>query len=231
MTQPVRLAKRLIELISCSRREAELYITGGWVTVDGQVVEAPQFMVSEQTVELHPEASCLPAPAATLLFHQSAEHQPDSIGADTRWAEDHSGIHLLQQHFLHLTPCAPLERNASGLTVFTQDFRISRKLFDDKALEQEYIVEVRGEIIPEGLKLLNLGLKFNGKPLPAAKVSWQNETRLRFALKGVIPGQIAAACEKVGLSMVSLKRIRIGRVNMAKLPAGQWRYLMEDERF
>ncbi|MEG2962384.1 MAG: RNA-binding protein, partial [Janthinobacterium sp.] len=31
----VRLAKRLSEDVPCSRREAELYIEGGWVTVDG----------------------------------------------------------------------------------------------------------------------------------------------------------------------------------------------------
>jgi 23S rRNA pseudouridine2604 synthase len=42
MTTPVRLAKRLAATLPCSRREAELYIAGGWVTVDGLVVEEPQ---------------------------------------------------------------------------------------------------------------------------------------------------------------------------------------------
>lgn len=45
MSEPVRLSKRLIEQLGCSRREAELYIEGGWVTVDGVVVEQPQFKV------------------------------------------------------------------------------------------------------------------------------------------------------------------------------------------
>jgi len=54
MSDPIRLAKRLVELVSCSRREAELYIAGGCVRVDGQVVEEPQFMVSQQQVTLHP---------------------------------------------------------------------------------------------------------------------------------------------------------------------------------
>jgi 23S rRNA pseudouridine2604 synthase len=35
----------------------------------------------------------------------------------------------------------------------------------------------------------------------------------------------------VGLRLVSLKCIRIGRVPMAGLPAGQWRYLSPHERF
>ncbi|MDO9012711.1 MAG: rRNA pseudouridine synthase [Gallionella sp.] len=236
MTESVRLAKRLIELLACSRREAELYIAGGWVTVDGQVVEEPQFMVSGQHVELHPDASCTPVEPATLLFNQPSATDTDTAHpqfcANTRSADDNSGIYLLKQHFFKLAPCLPLERNAGGLRVFTQDWRITRKLHDDAAtLEQEYIVEVAGDLSADGLKLLNHGLKFNGKPLPPVKVSWQNETRLRFALKGVIPGQIAHACQAVGLQVLNMKRIRIGRVAMSKLQTGQWRYLMPHERF
>lgn len=235
MSEPIRLAKRLIELIACSRREAELYIAGGWVMVDGQVVEEPQFMVSQQEVTLHPEATLTPLEPVTILFHQSPAAGMDAdtqIRADTQAADDASGIRVLKQHFVRLTPCTPLEPNASGLLVFTQDWRVARKLIDDAAkIEQEYVVEVAGEIAPDGLKHLNHGLTFNGRALPPIKVSWQNETRLRFALKGVQPGQIAHMCESVGLQVLGMKRIRLGRVSMAKLPPGQWRYLMPHERF
>ena len=253
MTDPVRLAKRLAELVHCSRREAELYIAGGWVRVDGQVVEEPQFMVAQQKVELDPAATLTPVEPVTILFHQpSPQSSPASgrgseregqslipadavkqlICADTRAADDHSGIHLLKQHFVRLTQCLPLELHASGLAVFTQDFRVTRKLTDDAAtVEQEYIVEVAGELVADGLKLLNLGLSFNGKPLPPIKASWQNETHLRFALKGVQPGQVAHMCKAVGLRVLAMKRIRIGRVSMSKLPLAQWRYLMPHEKF
>ncbi len=238
MTDPVRLAKRLAELVPCSRREAELYIAGGWVLVDGQVVEEPQFMVSQQKVELHPDATLVPVEPVTILFHQPSDADmnavsvPQLICADTRAADDRSGIHLLKQHFIRLTQGTPLEIHASGLTVFTQDFRVTRKLTDDAAtIEQEYVVEVAGELIADGLKLLNHGLSYNGKALPPIKVSWQNETRLRFALKGVKPGQIAHMCKVVGLQVLSMKRLRIGRVSMGKLPLGQWRYLLPYEKF
>jgi 23S rRNA pseudouridine2604 synthase len=234
MTNPVRLAKRLAELVPCSRREAELYIAGGWVLVEGQVVEEPQFMVSQQKIELHPDAKLTPIESVTILFHQpaDADFTPQMLCADTHAVDDHSGIRILKHHFAHLTQCLPLEMNASGLLVFTQDFRVSRKLNDDAATtEQEYVVEVSGELPPDGLKLLNHGLFFNGKALPPIKVSWQNETRLRFALKGVQPGQIAHACQSVGLQVLAMKRLRVGRVSMAKLQMGQWRYLLGYERF
>lgn len=238
MTTPIRLAKRLVELVSCSRREAELFIAGGWVMVDGMVVEAPQFMVGEQKVELHPNATLAPIEPATILFHQSTAKvmnvtaaQP-LINAESRSAVDASGIHFLKQHLFNLTQYTPLERNASGLLILTQDWRVSRKLLEDAAtIEQEYVIEVAGELSADGLKFLNHGLKFNGRALGPIKVSWQNDTRLRFALKGVIPGQIVHACKSVGLQVVAMKRIRIGRVAMAKLPLGQWRYLMAHERF
>ena len=63
------------------------------------------------------------------------------------------------------------------------------------------------------------------------KVSWQNETRLRFALKGIRPGQVPSMCEAVGLRVVALRRIRLGRVPLAKMPEGQWRYLQPWEKF
>jgi 23S rRNA pseudouridine2604 synthase len=47
----------------------------------------------------------------------------------------------------------------------------------------------------------------------------------------VRPGQIEHMCRAVGLEVVAMKRIRIGRISMASLPAGQWRYLHEYERF
>jgi 23S rRNA pseudouridine2604 synthase len=234
MTIPIRLSKRLAELVNCSRREAELYITGGWVLVDGVVVEEPQFMVSQQTIELNQNAKLTPLEPVTILLHQSADADfiPQMLSVEMHSADDHSGIRILKHHFAHLTHCLPLELNASGLLVLSQDFRVIRKLNDDAStIEQEYVVEVSGELQTDGLKLLNNGLSFNGKALPPVKVSWQNETRLRFALKGVQSGQIAHMCNSVGLKILSMKRLRIGRMSMAKLQTGQWRYLMGYERF
>lgn len=235
MTTPVRLAKRLAEIVSCSRREAELYIAGGWVMVDGQVVEEPQFMVSQQKVELRPGANLTPVAPVTILLHHP-QHADKSdlqlICTESRATDDRSGIHLLKQHLVRLTQCLPLEADASGMTVLTQDYRVSRKLNDEAAMiEQEYIVQVAGEMSADGLKLLNHGLMFNGKALPPVKSSWQNETHLRFALKGIQAGQIAHMCNSVGLQVLALKRIRIGRLSMSRLPEGQWRYLMPYERF
>ncbi|TXH72673.1 rRNA pseudouridine synthase [Thiobacillus sp.] len=240
MTDPIRLAKRVADLRGCSRREAELVIAGGWVRVDGVVVEEPQFRVAEQRIEIDPEADLTQTEPVTMLLHKLPGHHAAAgdpsaarlLTPAALWAEDTASIRPLKKHFAQLTLCAPLETDASGLVVFTQDWRIVRKLTTDAAtVEHEVIVEVAGELAPDGLERLNRGIPFNGRVPPAIKVSWQSETRLRVALKGALPGQIASMCETAGLEVLSMKRIRLGRIPLGKLPPGQWRYLRGDERF
>lgn len=245
MTDPIRLAKRVAELRGCSRREAELLIAGGWVRVDGVVIEEPHFRVADQAIEIDPQARPEQAEPVTLLLHKPAGyHMPggdDATGgqpaapllaAANQWAEDASGIRPLKMHFAGLTACVPLETGAGGLVVYSQDWRVVRKLTEEGAtLEHEIVVEVAGDLPPDGLARLNRGIPFEGRTPPAIKVSWQNETRLRFALKGARIGQIAHLCQAVGLRILSMKRIRLGRLSMGKLPPGQWRYLGQDERF
>ena len=121
---------------------------------------------------------------------------------------------------------------ASGLMVLTQDGRVWRRLTEDQDLiEQEFVVEVGGEIAPYGLRKLNHGLRYNGRALPPCRVSWQNEIRLRLALKGVQGGQLRDMCAQVGLEVVAIRRLRIGKVPLTKMPVGAWRYLPVGERF
>ncbi|MDE1893225.1 MAG: rRNA pseudouridine synthase [Pseudomonadota bacterium] len=239
MTAPVRLAKRVVALTRCSRREAEQYIEGGWVRVDGVVVEQPQFMVDTQTVELDPAARPVAAEPATLILHKpvgydsGAGANPASalVSADTQWAGDDSGVRPLRRHLQRLGSPLALAREASGLLVFTQDWRVTRKLTDDiDQVEQEYLVDVSGELAPAGLALLNHGLRFNNYAMPPIKVSWQSERRLRFAFKRLQASQITPMCEAVGLQVLALKCLRVGRIPLSKLPAGQWRHLGPRER-
>lgn len=234
MIEPVRLAKKVAAMVPCSRSEAERYIEGGWVSVDGVVVEEPQHRVTHQRVEVSPDASLLDAGAITLLLHKPAGFEALLL-PDHQSRADRSGMRPLKKHLAGSELVTPLALPASGLVVFTQDWRVARKLRQDqRALEHEVVVDVSGEIKPGGLARLNRadhGLTFNGVLLSPAKVSFQSEARLRFALKDERPGQIAFMCETVGLQVTAMKRLRIGRMPLGDLPVGQWRYLTAHERF
>ena len=246
-----RLSKRVAFLMHCSRREAEQYIEGGWVTVNDKVVEEPMARVRDQAVVVDPHASLMGLTDMTLLLHKppdwDAMAPPGAankrvkpaqalLQAATHWLQDPSGTRVLKRHLARLSAGVPLETGASGLVVFTQDWRVLRKLTEDAAIiEHELLVEVQGEVSPAVLQRLNAGPGQSESTLPALKVSVNSTadqlTRLRFAFKGAHIGLVAHVCERASLQIASMKRLRVGRVTLSSLPEGQWRYLQEGERF
>jgi len=238
-----RLAKRLAHLLPCSRSEAEQYIEAGFVTVDGVVVDTPPFRVRPgQRVELVANAVLAPLVPVTLLLHK-----PAGVGATgpepevmrlleprNRATGDLSGIRTLRRH-LQRQPClTPLGPDEAGLIVFSQDHRVARKLLEDAAtLEHEFLVEVAGVVEPALLP--RLARAAAGRSPAQVSIGGQSEsgatTGLRFALKGYEAGRIARACAALDLRVIAARRLRIGRVPLSGMPAGQWRYLGPSERF
>jgi 23S rRNA pseudouridine2604 synthase len=243
MTEPVRLAKRLAEMIPCSRSQAEQYIEGGWVRVNGQVIESPQHRVTNERIVLDPDATLLDSVPMTVLLHKppgfdwgDGSRPAGELLTEAGRSKADRSVRLLKRHMKDHVCVTPLEPGASGLLVFTQEAGIQRKLWDDGALvENEVIVDVTGLVDDGVLRQLNRPLMRNDRPVLVAKVALSKQTDaltgLRFAVKGGQPGAIAAVCEHAGLQVVGMKRIRVGRVPMADLPVGQWRFLTEHERF
>lgn len=244
-----RLSKVMAERGICSRREADEWIINGWVKVDGVIMETlgtrikpdAEIIVSGYAYEQQAEQ-------VTILLHKpvgyvsgQAEdgYQPAIvlIHPDNEWLDDpelnQHHAKEFQRGFLHgIAPAGRLDIDSTGLLVLTQDGRIARHLIgEDSSVEKEYLVRVEGELSDADMQRLNHGLSLDGEKLKPAKVSWQNEDQLRFVLREGKKRQIRRMCEMVGLHVVGLKRVRIGSVNLGKLPVGQWRYLRNNERF
>ena len=250
--EPQRLAKRLAAQLPCSRSDAENYIAGGFVRVDGVMVEEPMARVrDDQAVTLDPKAKLESLASVTLIWHKPAGHAlpedlhlPDALAAQWfapahRFKADRSGVRPLKAHLHKLLPVAPLGDLSSGLMVFTQNPGVARKMTDDAAqLEHEWLAEVAADPELEDdarreavLRSLGKALFFDGWAVPSARASWQSELRLRLAIKGNRPGQVAHLCERAGLQLTALRRLRLGHISLAGLPVGEWRYLLPYERF
>jgi 23S rRNA pseudouridine2604 synthase len=226
----IRLAKRVAEIVPCSRAEAERYIAGGWVSVDGEVAEDPATRVGAgQQVALLPGAvPDEPLPVTILLHKPAGKDAFDCLTPEAVFNTGQGSQRVLKRHLSKITLATPLETGASGLVVLSQDWRVLRKLVEDSnRIEQEYVAEVTGAIAEGGLARLNAERK-GSNPV---KASWQSEARLRLAGKGIVPGQIDKLCAGVGLQVTGLRRLRVGRLAVSNLPQGQWRYLQEYERF
>ncbi|WP_395694602.1 pseudouridine synthase [Piscinibacter sp.] len=236
------------ELGLASRREADEWIARGWVRVDGEVVaELGARVLPGQQVSIDKKARTQQAQRVTVLLNKPVGYVSGQaedgyepalvlVKAATQWREDASGLRLQREHLRHLVPAGRLDIDSTGLLVLTQDGRIAKQLIGETSeVEKEYLVRVQstsGErLSDQGLRLLNHGLELDGEALQPARVEWVNDDQLRFVLVEGKKRQIRRMCEAVGLKVTGLKRVRIGRVMLGDLPAGQWRYLGADESF
>lgn len=227
--EPVRLAKRVAALLGCSRATAEAHVAGGWVRVDGAVVDRPEARVQPgQQVTVDPAADLSQLAPATLLLHQPAGLGPAQALAllrpDAHWPADPVRTPLLPAHVRGTTALLPLPPQAEGLAVYSQVAGVQRKLQDRQfPIEQEWVVELPAPPAPAALAALARAT--------TGRVSRQSEQALRLAFKGFDALQLPAALAAAGLPATRLRRLRLGRVALAQLPAGQWRRLGLGERF
>ena len=243
----VRLSKVMAEQGIASRREADEWIEAGWVLVNGQPAVLGQRVQPGVQIRVDEIARSQQALRVTILLHKpigfvsgQAEdgHHPASvlIQADKRWAEDKSPQRFHHGQHRGLAPAGRLDIDSTGLLVLTQDGRIAKQLIgEDSRVEKEYLVRVHnqypGPFPADQMALLQHGLELDSVRLKPARVSWANEDQLRFVLREGRKRQIRRMCELVGLDVLGLKRVRIGSINLGKLPVGQWRYLRADEKF
>ncbi len=235
-----RLSRRVTELYQCSRSVAEMYIEGGWVRVDGVVVEEAQFKVGRQDVTLDPDAQAVPLRPVTLIAHkppgmpseQLIDAREPWVQAGNRSALDHGSQKLLKRHSRQLQLALPLDVESCGLTVLTQETGVLRKLTQTHpGPEQEYLIELGAEPAPAALERLRQPAGAGPYRRSPIKVSLQSEARLRMVGKALDPDSIREQCQQAGLQVSTIKRIRIGSVSMARLASGEWRFLSEAERF
>ena len=248
----VRLNKRMSELGLCSRREADDWIERGWVRVDGQPATLGQQVSPQARITVERQARDQQAERVTILLHkpvgyvsgQAEDGHPPAVTlvqGRTHWREDASRRRFQPAQLRGLAPAGRLDIDSVGLLILTQDGRIARQLIgEDSDVEKEYLVrvafghvreQVQAAVPREAIARLRHGLSLDGQALKPAQVDWQNPEQLRFVLKEGRKRQIRRMCELVGLQVVGLKRIRIGRVVLGHLPVGQWRYLGPDEGF
>ncbi|MDO4769910.1 MAG: pseudouridine synthase [Brachymonas sp.] len=252
----IRLNKRMADLGICSRREADDWITRGWVFVNGEPAAMGQRVQAGDSIHVDKAAYVQQGQLVTFLLHKPVGYvsgQPEDgcpsaatlLGSASRWPGDKTPMRFLPRQLRGLAPAGRLDIDSTGLLVLTQDGRIARQLIGaDSTTDKEYLVrvayatpqgvvreQVQAVFPPDKLALLRHGLSLDGQALLPAQVDWQNPEQLRFVLREGKKRQIRRMCEAVGLHVVGLKRVRIGRIMLGDLPSGQWRFLRADEGF
>lgn len=242
MSDLVRLSKLMSQRGISSRREADKLIEQGLVYVDGQRVQTLGIKFPETVaITLADKAKAMQDGLVTIMINKpvgyvSGQAEDDYepavrlINDSTHSQIDRSGKKLDRSHFKGLAPAGRLDIDSQGLLVLTQDGRVAKKLIGENTeLEKEYLVRVKGEISLDRISRLTFGLELDGKPLKRAKVRQINPEQLQIILREGKKRQIRRMCEAVGLTVVGLKRVRIGELRLGRLAEGEWRFVRTEE--
>jgi 23S rRNA pseudouridine2605 synthase len=143
---------------------------------------------------------------------------------------------LLPDFKEHIFPIGRLDKNSEGLLLLTNDGDFAQKVtHPSKKLPKTYLVKSKGRIYFRQLRDLREGVQLDdGKTLPAKVFiksynKAQNITKLRMVIYEGRNQQIRRMLKAVGSSVVELKRVQVGNINIGKLPKGEWRYLKDKE--
>jgi 23S rRNA pseudouridine2604 synthase len=221
LPEGVRLAKRVAALQHCSRSQAEALIASGAVQVDGQVVTDPARRVSDsQAVQLMAAAV---HGAVTVLLHKPAG-VPAATALHGAWSTLAPG-HALPAG---LREWMPLPLQASGLSVWSDDPPIVRRLLDRaRPLEAEW----RLSLPLAGADPVMAALQRAG-----ARVSLSHQRegwgQWRLVAKGLDWQEGAGFLDAYQFSEGwGLHRQRIGRLGLSPLSPGQARWCRDFEKF
>jgi 23S rRNA pseudouridine2604 synthase len=232
---PQRISKILATRDLCSRREAEALIDTGEVSVNGEVIVLGAKADPASEVRVH---------GPVLRRHQSkrttALNKPggyvSNLPADGE-VEASALLRLSDEtgEFVdrpRLSVCGRLDKHSRGLLVLTEDGTLARDIIAGDSVAKTYLVEVARAVTREDLRRLNGPLDFGAdedvslKPIRVRRLA---PALLEFVLREGKNRQIRRVCDGIGLHVVDLLRVRMGKSDLGSLPEGSWRTMSKLE--
>jgi 23S rRNA pseudouridine2604 synthase len=233
-----RITKILSNRGMCSRREAEAFISQGRVFLNGTAVTEQGTKASiDDNIVLDDTAKKEQNEKLTLILNKPLgvvsnlpeKGYKEAISLVTP-ENQYKGKKLPASELVDLHVVGRLDINSKGLLIFSQDGRVVKKIIGcNSSVEKEYIVRLDREPSFESIEKLRFGIFLNKKLLKRAVVKKKDPKTLIFILKEGKKRQIREMCKLVNLNVTSLKRVRIGNIELKDLPIGKWRPISSSE--
>ena len=134
-----------------------------------------------------------------------------------------------------LVPVGRLDADTTGLLLLTNDGRFAHRVaHPSSGIEKEYELTLENPVPEDHLAALARGPQLeDGKMLPPKITRLRRrpseKTTLNLTIHEGRNRIIRRACATVGLTLLSLKRVRIGPIKLGNLPEGRYRELTEKE--
>ncbi len=227
--EPIRLQKYFSDCGVLSRRACEGEISAGHVKVNGVVaVLGDRVLPNVDTVEWNGQE---------ILPRNEKPYRYVLLNKPRGWvctAKDEKGrrnvTELVKIPDARLYPVGRLDMDSDGLLLLTDDGEFANLLTHPRhEIAKRYRVAVSP--LPTGTQLdvLRSPMELDGYKLQPVGVKVLSDGVLEMELHEGRNRQIRRMCEKVGLSVVSLTRIAIGKIGIGDLKIGKWRNLTDAE--
>ena len=222
----IRLNKYIANSGVCSRREADTYIEHGSVEVNGKLVTEMGYKVQSDDVVRFDGTSITPEQKRYILLNKPKNYittMDDERGRKTV-------MDLISNASKErIYPVGRLDRNTTGLLLFTNDGDLAKKLTHpkhnvrklyhaslDKKLELKDLEKLRGEVIIEGRKVFIDAVSYvDGQPKSEVGIEIHSG-RNRIVRK---------IFEHLGYKVSKLDRVIFAELTKRNLPRGRWREL------
>ena len=222
----VSLARALSKLGYCSRKEAEGIISAGRVCVNGAVVLAPARRVALSRDEIAVDGARVENKTLVyILMNKPAglvTTRSDERGRATVYD-------LLGDVGVWVFPVGRLDKETSGLLLFTNDNRLGESLTNPESeAPKTYVAELDRDVAPEDVRMIRAGLTLDGVQLLPARLVQKVGRRAELTIVEGKNRQIRRMFASLGYRVLSLERTAIGRITAGTLKPGEWKHLSPD---
>ncbi len=226
----MRLNRFIAHAGICSRREADQYITAGLVTVNGKIVkELGTKVLSSDDVrfdgrKLNPEKKVYILLNKPKGFVTTTD---DSQGEKT-------ALSLIKNSITErVYPVGRMEKETTGLILFTNDGDLSKRLTNPKhKIQKLYQVTLNKPLTKNDFQKLSEGVDLEDGTIIPNELSFINPNEKRELGIELLSGKnrlVHRMFELLGYQVQKLDRVLFAGLTKKNLPRGKWRELSDKE--
>lgn len=227
----IRLNRYIANAGICSRREADKLIETGVVSVNGNVVtELGTKVTMTDKVQIGEQTLTTEKPKYVLL------NKPRGYITTTDDPQDRKTVMLLVQKAgkERIYPVGRLDRNTSGLLLFTNDGELAKKLsHPSHQIRKVYHVELDQPLHREDFERIVKGIELDDgfiKPDAIEFTGAGNDRKdIGIELHSGKNRVVRRIFETLGYKVVKLDRVVYAGLTKKDLPRGKWRFLTQKE--
>ncbi len=225
----IRLNKYISNSGACSRRDADIYIQSGNVKVNGIPVTEMGYKVKPGDVVNFDGATLMPEKKEYFVLNK-----PKNFTTSNEEVEHRNVSELIKGASTSaLSPVGRMDKNTTGLLLFTNDTDIIRKFsLPNQKSSKIYQVTLDKNLKFEDLEKISTGVTLDGHKLFVDEVSYiENEPKNEIGIKLRTPNVkvVRAIFEHYKYTVIKVDRVAFAGLTKKNLPRGNWRALTEQE--